>query len=1644
MPPRGIVPTGGYKLSDIETVDVASGNLIYQIPITSLPPGRAGWNAAVNLTYNSQVWDPSFETMTSVVQPGVQSNFELLQTSQTGGGWQLGYSYSIDVETRPWLASGFSCTDYTTMGWNYYQLSVITPDGSHHTLHLYPYSPHLNSSPAETYKDISGEGYYDVMPGMSAAPCSQTNPLAAGNITYYTSDGTYIQVVFNNTPGQMFSNIPWTMYFPDGRTVTGYGPTATAMYDHNGNGVYITNSYDPSNPGILVTTTLQDDLAVQLGYPGRTITITYGLYGGPADSITQTGADVNQTPLTWTINWTTATPGPNLQYVCSPLGDYCIPNAQPYNPQYPLNTPCGYNAISSIVLPTGQSFSFGYDTNIGWGELNSVTLPSGATVSYTYSEDNSFKAFFGEFLTQNPVSGKTLMWTDENFSMPRQEGTTYCIGFNASGRCTPQNTVTNPDGGVVSYVFTALTSYTGTLGNQLIAMVTQPDGSTEEKIWAQNQPFIASNYNNVYPGNPYVQYEIHSVASGGTPVLASVESSALDRNGNQTQVGESDWMSYGNINHSNGVPNGFSGGPPPSARTTTDSYYVTTTTTESFGTDDSNGYFHPGMNSPWGLITGKTVSGVGAGSSSTYAYGDSSNHPNLVTQNDWDSQNQGAWRTTTYQYDSYGNLSSITDPLQNQTKFTYFSDAACLYEKTIGSLRTFYYTCNGNSWNLMGTKTDHDNQITSTYTYDQYGRTTEVVEAGSGPPALSRTTATQYFDSARYTLVASDLNVSGLGELKRYTYYDQLGRVRETIDPAGNTVQTSYYTGPTNRYVLTANPFVTQTETTMGWTLTTLDRNGRTSSVQHFSGAGLPAPWGSNSVSTGSQRISYNSSSTTTTDEAGISRTTMLDGLGRLTSVTENGDAATTTYSYDALDDLVGVVHPTDATQTTAQTRTYVYSSMKKLLSATNPESGTITYTYDGDGNLSTRVLGGITTSYTYDALNELTQKAYSDYNSPNPTPWAAYTYVGGRLTSTSAGTTYMNYSYDALGRFSSSYQRQTDTNITYSFPSYTWTLADGIQLETYPSGRVVTTMWDNVGRISGVIGTMSGIVENYVAPSSVTYATTGAVTGWTGGDGLARSYGYNPRLETNSVAASNQSGQLLGLTLTYSSTNDNGNVQSITMFRPGLGVTASFGYDNENRLTSAVEGSTWNQTYVYDVVGNQALLANSSVIASALTPQTSNTTTVPFTGHNQWTLGTYDSATGHLNAVSTQSFTYDAEQRLTQQGNSGPPATSVTFGYDADGRRTEKTVSGVTTVYVYDAMGNLAAEYGGTTPPVLGTLYLTQDELGSTRMTTNASGAVVSCHDYLPFGGEIPATWGRSGVSCYGSTTETILKFTGQERDVETGLDNFGARYFASAMGTFTSSDPISGWPSQPQSWNRYAYGLNNPLRYIDPTGACSQDANGNFYDSDDTGSTFVSPGACATADNGALNPGTSTSLNVTPEPDQISWWDLPGQWFAGFVDFALNGKPSGLGRMGYAVGADLTGGALLGKGAQLGATWWRLRNAQVAQTWAREAFSRGGRFAGQTVDDVAKALQTGVLDPSDVPVEFVKQADGTVTLLNTRSSVALTISGVPTPLWKLVDATDSLGANLRLAGQLANNPGAPTSTVVLVPSSRVITIGH
>jgi RHS repeat-associated protein len=162
------------------------------------------------------------------------------------------------------------------------------------------------------------------------------------------------------------------------------------------------------------------------------------------------------------------------------------------------------------------------------------------------------------------------------------------------------------------------------------------------------------------------------------------------------------------------------------------------------------------------------------------------------------------------------------------------------------------------------------------------------------------------------------------------------------------------------------------------------------------------------------------------------------------------------------------------------------------------------------------------------------------------------------------------------------------------------------------------------------------------------------------------------------------------------------------------------------------------------------------------------------------------------------------------------------------DKRRVKKETSGEIRACVYNAQGQLAAEYTSGAPTGSGTSDLTTDHLGSTRIMTDAAGNPKTRHDYLPFGEEIPLTSTNYGnrLSIPGYTASPIdgphQKFTAKERDTESNLDYFGARYFSGAQGRFTSPDPLlnSGRPDDPHSWNRYAYVSNNPLKFVDPRG--------------------------------------------------------------------------------------------------------------------------------------------------------------------------------------------------------------------------------
>ena len=247
---------------------------------------------------------------------------------------------------------------------------------------------------------------------------------------------------------------------------------------------------------------------------------------------------------------------------------------------------------------------------------------------------------------------------------------------------------------------------------------------------------------------------------------------------------------------------------------------------------------------------------------------------------------------------------------------------------------------------------------------------------------------------------------------------------------------------------------------------------------------------------------------------------------------------------------------------------------------------------------------------------------------------------------------------------------------------------------------------------------------------------------------------------------------------------------------------------------------------YQYDRYGNRAVTAGRNHGShEALTP----TALTSFNVSTNRLLGgaAYDGAGNLTLDWGGRRFKYDGDNRMVNFTVPGT-LTNVNYRYDGEGRRVRKEeVGGGSTTYVYNVGGQLVAEYASSGTALPGIRYLTPDHLGNTRVVTQAvvsgpDGGVVSRHDYLAFGEEIVGLGGRSSSLKYPADPMSgpAQKFTGKERDGESGLGYFKARYYAAVAGRFSSPDPGAWMFLNPQSYNGYSYALNNPLRFTDPLG--------------------------------------------------------------------------------------------------------------------------------------------------------------------------------------------------------------------------------
>jgi RHS repeat-associated protein len=1404
-PDRGAMPTGAYSVSDIEKVNLQNGNLSLSIPLAGLPPiagGKLSWT--LNAEYNSKMWDSvRSDQQPDPIDPATRYIQSDLQQSDMGG-WLIGGVYSIRIhdsrDDYDWRTpADFNDPEYDLLTRNNWTKVVLTtPDGASHELRPYDFSPYPDGFNQHNYL----RGYYKDNPNTVRT-----------SMRYYSFDGSYLWVKIDPN-GYFFTGAAqsWTLYLPDGTKVE-QGSDGQRITDVNGNKIKIFGEQE----GMLATTHYQDEQT------GREIKCSYDPSGNNNRGLGLVQYQtVGGTWVTIKVNYDlTRVFGKRYEF-----GDPECPDAA-----HGVNTQ--FTVVRSIVYPQtepgqpGKQFTFTYNSDAtdttnfqwhslcsyagyltvteashGWGSLSQMQTPQGASVDYNYSLDGQ------HYLIFNPdAAPRESMF----FKTVTHDGTADTWGYPIS---PTGGGVVSPDGSFIRetmypYDGAYAHSYAGFGGKEgLVYRTNQSNKTMVERHWT----LLNFGAENAAPGanvlvafNPVVDAEYMSLLDDAThnPVKMSAKTFRYDFNGNLLQTIEYDWFDPALVSRdAQGVPLGV----PPGAtvlRTVNNSYHNQATLAGS-----PNVYAKRALSTTTPLLLSSLQQST-VGSSTTQLsydnqpYGTAPTAGNLTSKSVWDDLDN-KWITTSLSYDPYGNPATSTDARGKITQF-FYDDASHAAPNRIvvdpqnGTGTQTTSTVYDYSSGMVLSRTDANSQTsTIDYTNQLLGAVDPFARPGVviGPPlningtSQHQRTTTTYEDHLLRVTTASDLNAESDGLLKSRTTSDMLGRlVLSEASEDGNsyTIAARKAYDTTSRTTYSSNPMRPGSPAASdGWTRITSDTAGRVTEVATFGGATQPSTNPASSIPgwTGSVITAYDANFTTVSDQSGKQRRSKVDGLGRLIRVDEpdgnnnlgsiDNPAQPTSYTYDILGNLRKTIQG-------VQARTFTYDSLSRLRNAVNPESGSVNYTYDDNGNLTQKTdARNITTGYAYDALNRPITKSYSD-----GTPAVTFTYDSGtitngkgRLASLSSSVATYNYSgYDALGRVAGG--TQTLGAQSYSL-GYDYDLAGHVRALTYPSGRIVNYSFDAAARLNNVTGNLGdGVTRTYA--TGITYDAAGRLKNEQFGTNtpVFNKLSYNSRGQLAEIRdstayagrgdASWNRGEIIN---DYSAqcsgagcngSDNNGNLQKQENHIPDNDqvssyqtYTDSFAYDSLNRLQTAAESryvsatnqttASWQQSNNYDRFGNRSINTNGNAswgnginIVQTVVDATTNRLYAPNDPNHA--LVDYDAAGNQTKDYLTSNGTrvYDAENRIVSATDSGSNTSS--YAYDANGGRVRRNVAGVETWQVYGIGGELLAEYAAKAAPSSpqkeygyrnGQLLITAEPPTKTNFASSANGGTASASSIL------------------------------------------------------------------------------------------------------------------------------------------------------------------------------------------------------------------------------------------------------------------------------------------------------------------------
>lgn len=780
-----------------------------------------------------------------------------------------------------------------------------------------------------------------------------------------------------------------------------------------------------------------------------------------------------------------------------------------------------------------------------------------------------------------------------------------------------------------------------------------------------------------------------------------------------------------------------------------------------------------------GFLTDQTVTVTRSGSSYTERMQIPSHSNGLINSKNY-YVNGSMAKNYSYLYDSHGNVTKETlKPYSSSnaqtTSYAYDSNGRIVkITNPLNLWEEFFYNDAGRLLNKKDCKGK-----TTTYKYDAFGREISVTNPDNTVQSIGYTWSEEGTNGL-YAVTKAET-----GKPTEKIIYDALEREIRMSETRYNGVilKTDKLYDNYGNLQKVSLPFPGSSPSL--WNTYNYDSFDRPLSITEPSGR--------------KTTFSYNGNSVTSVEDK-VSTTRTYDSQGNLQSLQDA--SGTVTYNLRPDGQPSSIVAPGNVTINMG------YDSFGRRTSLADPSHGNTTYSYDASGNLSQETdADGKVIKYIYDSYNRVTSRS-----TPEFTTTYSYTTQNELSGETTNNGTSRTYNYDEFGRIK----------------MFKESIVDGKWLQkdyTYSSGNVSTVKYTSQ---SGVLGTENYTFANgFLSEIKLNGQTTiyklskennrGQISEVTSGS-IIRNYTYNDYGFPTAVSAQISNNKFQNFGYTFEATTSN-----LTNRKDmARNLSESFGYDNLNRLTSF-----GGKTVSYDVKGNITSKTDAGTFAYANTQKPYAVSEVTVAGNNIPTRLqniTYNSFK-RPNTISengyTAAFTYNSQydrvkMHLTQNGSRTLTRYYMGSCYELDetsaGKKEKLYLGGD-----YYTAGTVIIKENSNSSQ---TYFIYRDYLGSITHITNVSGTVVQEISY--------DAWGRMrnpvNQTVYSTDQEPALLlgrgFSGHEYIREFGLVNMNARLYDPVLGRFLSPDPFIQVPDMSQNFNRYAYGMNNPLRYVDKDG--------------------------------------------------------------------------------------------------------------------------------------------------------------------------------------------------------------------------------